>query len=766
MAENQVTQAKYAYPKYKVYIFGIDVTDDVTSISREFHDGTAPNTCMIQLQSPGSRYITTTADVASLRLAEDSRFNADLSQFQAVGEVSGQDPGVKVPGAQIRRLPDAKKINLPWMRNPNKPDDESVVKFDSALPLDPIKSKILAAKFGVTQSFDASLRKDVFGKSISTIDRQYYGRSLVRYPFADGSPIFHPNDPVRVFMRDPFDPSRWYHHFAGLVSDMVEQVGSNNEQELTIQAEDPTKILRYTRIFTNPGVLDAKRIIQEEDLKVQSFNAHYFKGFDLPEIVFTVIFGPDKTGAEKLQQRVNGKAGGTPSPLNTKLRGVGHFAYDLSQVYTFGPQGEFTQENAVRAQERAGGRQRDILTTNIYTTKPPEQLGSLAEWQYLIDNEVTQNDLYTMAREEDRKSGVIPGRIQAAQKLGADGLIDIEWVIDYIGTNTDLYLIDGGRVLILLPNSLGPGNKVVALNDFIASYPMNSEWNSAAEVLYDMVGRLEFSMYCTPRGDLVIEPPLYDLKPDDFGMEPVSEPGGAVKLTGAREVFPSRPRGPFGPNYVIRTRDTISLESAYSDDKVHTIAVVAKEIFPGWETLPNTSIIGDLIVVTRPELIPIYGARQLPSTSRQYVSSNEGASYFANIRLNEVNADAHSAVIQIDTNIKLYPNRPVYVQKRNFMATIRRVQDKIVWGARGSMDTTLDVGYVRSWKGEVDANDVPIYETIGGTGGNPLDYSKLFRLRSVPKNPTDPRIDSSGLPAISNADRRRIIDVEDFNSDL
>lgn len=696
MPENLRTQARYAYPKFKVFIFGIDISVDVLAIKVSSHDGKSPNTCMITLQNPGNRYIITTDDIS---------------------ETIGYD-----------------KVVVPWLKQTSIDDIKNVVEqpygaeiynSKSRPVMDPVKQRVLTAKNKVVQKLPLSDRRDPFGNPIESNFANYYGEEIKRYPVADGAPIFHPMDPVRVFMRDPFDPARWYHHFCGFISDMIESIGSNGESELNIQVEDPMKLLRLTRVYLNPGILDAKSVIQQADLRAQSFNAHYMKGFDLPEVLFTTIFGPDRVGAEKLQQRQVVTPDGRESAITTRLRGIGHFSYTASGIFTFGPEGEFTLDN-----KTWDSTNQPQPTTKLYDMKVPVNLANLSQWQYVIDHEVQPSDLHTMYNGDISLDITY---IRSIARLAPDGLIDPEWIIDYIGSNPDQYLVDGGRLLILIPNSLGVQNRSVIIKDIINSYAMNSEWQSVAEILYDVIDRLQFSMYCTPKGDIVIEPPLYDFSPSDFGMTIQTKSAGDInQLTNVvfgEALFPSRQRGPFGPRYVVTKRDTVNLESAFTDDKVHTIAVVAKQIFPGWESLPNTAIIGDLSVVKLPDLIPIYGARQAPITHKNFVSTPEGANLYANLTLNKLNADAHTFTVGIDANIGMWVNRPIYIEKRNAIATTRRVDHSLSWGARGSMDTRIDLHATRTWTGQLDNDGYPIYNTIGGPGGRPLDYSVLFKVK-------------------------------------
>jgi hypothetical protein len=757
---------RYAYPKYKVFIFGVDVSNDVVAINTNYHDGASPNTCQITLLNEEDKYIITTNDMMVLNKKQSS----------------------------------TNKLNIPWLKKRSKvdPKDEltrestamegsGLLDIDSADFINSVNSgitsqmkrDILLKKSKVVQAFGPK-RLDIFNRPIIITNfTDYYGYAIHRYPLVDGAPIFHPMDPVRVFMRDPFDPARWYHHFAGFVSDMVDNTDQNNVKTLTVTAEDPTKLFRYTRVFINPGIVDAGKVIDEGDLKVQSFHQHFFRGYSLPEIFFTLIFGPDHVGAEKIVEKMNGP--NKESNISTRLRGIGHFAFDASGIFTFGPEPDIKDKNNETVE----------FKTILHLLKPEIQIDSLQTWQSIIDHEVQPSDLWTMATEEDRlyNADDIINRRMNGEGVPRDleGKIDVEYVIQYIGEHPEEYLVDGGRLLMLIPNSLGVDNRKVVIEDIIQAYPLNSEWHSAGQILFEVIDRIQFVMYCTPKGDIVIEPPLYDFDPDDFGLEPITsdafinlipstaKPGANMLninvptevIISGETLAPGRPRGPYGPNYVVLRRDTYNWESAFIDEKVYTAAVIPKQIFQNWESLPNTSIIGDLIVVKIPDIIPLYGIRQIPITPRGYITSNEGAHLFAQITLNKLNADAHTIKIDHLPNIKLGLNRPLYIQGRNCIGTLKQITQSITWGASGDMSTSSDIYAVRTWAGQFAKDDPtqPIYTPIGGYGSRPLNYAVLFRKAPPPKDkdtgltPFDNKAFTKGIDDMLDKMSNKISDV-------
>ena len=758
-----MTEYRMAYPKFKVFIFGVEVTSDVVSVNATYHDGDAPNSCSITLLNEHDKYIVTTQDLIKLN------------------GLSGQN------------------VTIPWLNGSSRGPVVASEAFGSAgvsadtdlSGIEPMKRAILEAKRRVTTpQIGAKDKTDPTGTPVSqttTAFASYFGRNISRYPLADGAPVFHAMDQVRVFMRDPYDPKRWYHHFAGFISDMADMSDENNTKSMTIVVEDVTKLFRYTRVFINPGIIDAKAVIQEEDTKVQSFYSSFMRGLSLPEIVFTLIFGPDKANNEKFQQTVSSIDGG--SSIKTSLRGIGHFDFSSSGIFTFG--------------SSSNTETRDIKSTNktsLYHIKPATHVKELSHWESVIDHEVHQSDLYSMMSESQKspasgsalQDGISRAKIAAdALPHGHDGLVDIEAVVDYIGHRPDVYPVDGGKLFMLIPEELGANNVSVVSNDIVNAYPLTSEWKSAGEILVKCIERIQFCIYASPKGDLIIEPPLFDFDPDDFGMTPITSSemvalsstknfiertDGTTKsqdvtylstLEIGEQNIPSNNRGPFGPAYVIRRGDTYSWESAIVDEKVHTIATTSANIVQNWESIGNMSVIGKLAVIKLPELIPLYGVRSLPVTAPGYIESQEGAFLYASIALNRQNADAHTIKLNMIPNIALRINRPVYIEGRNCIATIKQISHSLTWGAAGDMSTTIDLYATRTWNGQISTDNPPqpIYTPIGGDVSAALNYATLFSRRAKPAAIDDGNLfeeDVKNRISTGSAFDRKIIDNGDI----
>jgi hypothetical protein len=735
------TQYKMAYPKFKVFIFGVEVTADVTGITASYHDGGAPNTCQITLLNELDKYIVTTSDLISLNGLSDKNV--------VIPWLNGSSP-IGATSIDSSFAPASISIN-------------NTISSDKYLSINAAKRSVLERKVGIIANtlLQSDERLDPRGQPITQPSfANYFGSDIHRYPLADGAPIFHAMDQVRVFMRDPFNPARWYHHFAGFISDMVDNTNDSNTKTLTILVEDVTKLFRYSRVFINPGIVDAKTIIQDTDLRVQSFYSNFLHGLSLPEMLFTLIFGPDKAGNEKLRSQLHAVSGS--SSITTRLRGIGHFDFNSSGIFTFG-NGPSELDNTTYGIEKKGSGD------TLFNVKPATHIAELRTWEAIIDHEVHQSDLFGMLSEaqKDMNGGgeVLAADIASTLPTGSDGLLDIEAVVEQIGRRPDLYPVDGGKLYILLPEGFGAGNSELLTKEVIQSYPMESEWHSAGEIIMACIERIQFCMYSTPKGDIVIEPPLYDFDPDDFGMQPIGEEeykrlveslqknaksspseaagtmtflpqdyGHLQTLQVADALSASNQRGPFGPSYIILKADTYSWESAIIDEKVHTIATCSANIFANYESLGSMALVGQIIVVKLPELIPLYGSRQLSAVAPGYVETSEAAHVYASLMLNRQNADAHTMRVTSLPNIKLRINRPIYIEGRNCIATTKQITQSITWGQQGDMATTVDLYATRTWNGQISTDNppMPIYTPIGGYVSAAINYATYFKKRSPP----------------------------------
>ena len=679
-------QVRHAFPAFRVFIFGTDVTEDVLDVSVSWNLGRAPNTCSITLANPDDKYIFTSTDLRTLYKNQSAIIDAANENnrlFRAnIGEI---DLGINtyLDEQDIRD-----KINLSVAEN-------------ISLISPQVKQEILLRKFAIktSESFSAI---DVDGTEATS---NILNGTAARYPLSAEDPIFHPKDPIRIFFRDPFKPSRWYHMFAGFAADYDDNVDENNQRILTITGEGPSRELRYARITTNPGIIDIRaRQVVAQDAVSRSVWESGFTKLTLPELLFLIIFGNNPDDDTKFSIPRDSPAGITTA--QTRLSGVGHFNYQRSAVIEFGP-------------SSSGGSEDALQSVSIL---PIENLGN---WQSLIDHEVKITDLEEMAVPEFDGTSLFDAVVRFA-----DGTPDPTSIIKIIGLNPQLFPVDGGRLLMLLPASFHPQvNREVLLKDMISNFRLETEFASRLGIIYDTIERIEFLFYESPKGDLICEFPLYDFDPDDWSLD------GRTPHVGVdnQSLFFStqEERGPFGSRYIISKMDTYNFARQFSDEKVRT------QMIAYWQTIQNMLEIGDSrqytapAVVNLPHLFPLYGIRAEQVPPKAFIGTKEAASALCHVWLNKMNADAINIGINAIPNFGLWLNRPLQFLPRNMIGTTASLTHSIKWGMGGSVDTRVNLRYIRTWDGLLDSNGKALYTPIGGQASRPLDYKLLFKLKNA-----------------------------------
>lgn len=690
-------QVRHAFPAYKVYIFGVDVTEDVLAVEVQYNSGRAPNGCSITLANELDKYIFTTNDLKALFGTPDVTEAIDrLSLIKQVGID-------KVAVESNQRLSDEQSIH-------------DIITEGTSVIQPEIKRNVINAK--VKEKFIAVEQEQISDVADGSV------KALIgdapRYPFQAEDPIFHANDPIRVFFKDPFLPRRWYHAFAGFISDFDDSVDANNQATLTVSGEGPTKVFRYGRITTNPGIIDINAVAQAKlDAVFRSFYVSGFKKLTLPELLFAITFGNDPNNEFGGSFTVERASAEDTDVQAHPLRAVGNFNFDRSLVVEFG-------------NTTAGGATDDVsIPGNINTFS----VGSLGEYQAIIDHEVKETDLTEMVGNSPKAENFatlaardVPRRQNAD---GSPGEADPIAIMEAIGKNPQFYPVDGGRLIILVPASFQAEiNREVLLKDIIDAAPMQTEFKSRLGIIYDTIERIEFQFYESPKGDLICEFPLYDFDPQDFELEGTFEHIDTSANPPVRNA--NIRRGPFGNKLIVNRRDTIDFSKGVTDEKVRTQVTAGHKLFQNYSAEADSISVQSPSVVVLRHLVPLYGLRLEQVDPKGFISSPQAALTYAHITLNKLNADARSLGINAVPNVSVWPiNRPLYFVRRNCIGTLTSLTHRIVWGMNGSMDTRYNINYLRGWDGLVDDSGDPVFTTIGGKPGRPLDYTTLFGLRSL-----------------------------------
>jgi hypothetical protein len=336
---------------------------------------------------------------------------------------------------------------------------------------------------------------------------------------------------------------------------------------------------------------------------------------------------------------------------------------------------------------------------------------SLAAYQNTISHEVKPSDLSTLRAKADEFTPIEESEYQFATVLSKADLVGtppqdaIEATITIIGSRPDIYPVDGGRVFMLLPRDVAGRNSSIASIDFIGSFALTTDWASRADVISEILERIEFTWYVTPKGDYVVEMPLYDFAPSDFGS--------------------------YGNPWYIKLEDTISMGTVFSDQNLYTLAVTHPSLIQNLTTAESKDFARNMSVILW-HLIGQYGVRQIPIQPRGYVYTTAGAQYYTHICINRANANTFSQSADIVPNLCVWPNRPMMMDIIDHYGTVQNVSHNITWGTPGDMTTSVGLSYMRGWDGTLmrspDEPNTPIkqYFTIGGMMGRPLNYALLF----------------------------------------
>lgn len=778
-------QARQAFPGLRVFIFGQEVTSDVTACTVTWTDARAPNTCDIELANKDDRYIVGPADIKALYPDTDidSIFFAELKKLHTDGSWTpaevpldygderseASEQGFRALAAYIR----ARDIRAAAEARIGSDPTETLLRrqrtrIANVSNQDPIKKAVMLAKLTpdtIQDVVQPDLTDTLVDEAARTKNIKGYlaltGKAF-RYPYQCGDCIFHSNDAIRIFFRDPYQPQVWYHMFAGFVSDWTDAVDVNDARVVRIRGEDVSRILRYARVSTNPGIFDIEALRTNRDLAIRTAFSKPYANLSLMEILFTILFGPDMAETRsKLQafdesqpdgklsyahKGVNGVEFTSISPL-----GAGAFRFDDSVIMRLGPKHEQESPKDVPA----------ALAGHIVGTD------SLATWQALVDHQVHVSDLKDLALNRSviafEKVGPYP---VSELTRGTPDPLDptIAEVITELGSHPEKYPVGGGRLLMLAPASLGPETtNLFVEKDIIDSIPGTTTWSTRLGIIYDLMERIDYSFYASPKGDLICEMPLYDFDPHHFGNEKVSSklfdldqllspPASLMPvsfldelattslqtdhirrseaLKGAKSLVESEGRGPYAPHLIFRSGDMISWERTFSDERVRTQFVVPKAtLMQLLSTGNSTDTLGQPPgVYTAFPLVAAFGVRAEQSDLLGFISSPQAARIYAEMRLHKINADARSAAVEVLPRLGVGVNRPVEFEDRQFIGTVRQVTHTIRWGSGGEQTMSLDVNHLRGWSGQVDESGNPFYEPIGGFASRTLNYALRLQL--------------------------------------
>lgn len=731
-----VRDARNGFPAMRIFAFGQEISEDVIRVVPAFSDNArAPATAEIVLAGPPDRYVVLESDLLALNVTTDitlpptptvDRSAGDDYRVQAMTSAASaaffpsanmsasaqvQDSLARAAAADARAQLAAEKSWRKDLLEPQATLDAARRRAVRAAVKDPIKQRVLEAKLQyrvqvdqpawyVTGDGTAAAAATARAANAETL--AHLRGDAMYFPFQVGDCIFSSGDAVRIFLRDPFTGT-WYYGFTGYVAGGGEQMTADNEQIVTIRCEGPLRAMRYARFTTSPGIFDAKAVIQLQNEAVRSFMQD-LSGLSLPQYVWTLFFGSDRTKVTTAQLRTTGdpikgvypmqlRAGvhGSSTSSDVNPEAASAFNFNNSKVFLWG-------KGTPPPQLQLTGGSEDPFHT--------EQLGaSLAGYLDAVDHRVKREDLTDL---------LLTGA--EAESVGAGAPIDD--VITAIGQHPEKYPVDGGRVFLLAPISLGAETRRSILETNWVGVEQKTQSRTRLARLYDALEHIEFVLHESPKGDILVEMPLYGFDPQEV------EAGG--------DDF-----GTHGRHYCIPKRDTYGWDRSLNDEQIKTMMTTYYRPVMDKDTGSALGPAGDTggygyapeFAIIR-ALVPAFGVRaeQVPPTVA--CTTAETAQLYGSLKLSQWNANARTVRLDLLPNLALIPNRPILHHERQSIATCRRVIQTLVWGEGGDMSTTIDVNYVRGWSGRWDGNrhDRRLYEPLGGFNANPADFVQMFKL--------------------------------------
>lgn len=727
-----MTRIRFARPDARVFIFGVEVTEDVKSLGHVWTDKRAPSTVEFTLVNTNDKYIVTPLDLLTIYKSIDLEavYRAPLEALAQASAESEDDGG----SSSEERMAQADVENTQVV---NQLLDVVTAQYERASSsvrssVRGVKGSVIATKLKERTQVNEPPPADSY---ITTSKKKAYSNALEklaslsgeapRYPFQVGQFIFHTNDPVTVFERDPFDATKWYWTMSGYLTDWSEDVSAGGSRTIRVVAEGALRTLKHSLVSTNWALYDIAALNRSDKIALaRTWFSEGFSGLSLPELVYLMIFGANAAGVETRlpssqvssvatdedeaaairSSKFSGVQGFDGVRLGIHGRtefkastdGAGSFDFANSKVYLLSDTQVVTPPGA--EEDSAQGY---TFSIGVKKAEPPAA-NQLERWQNAIDTQVVIEDLLTKVVTDGQD--VAESTYLEALSLKNSGTklglrLATEKVISFIGGHPEFYPVDHGRVFMLLPSTLGEERDLI-VRDLVNDISQKSQFTNRLAILLNLVEKIEFSLYDTPKGDIVIEMPLYDYEPRNFGR--------------------------FAQRYIISDEDTCHWSSSFSDEHIKTMVAATYNISPKFSIGKSVDVWAPPGIVSLDAMIAQFGVRLDYLDPHSAVTSARGAAYYAHMALNKNNADAWRASVRTVSRLGIGPNRPIQFSCRHFIATTRSVTHTLTAGSSGGLDQTLETNYRRGWSGMQTDDGYPVFEPLGGMASRPLNYRELL----------------------------------------
>lgn len=418
------------YHDIRVFIFGTDVTPYLSGsvrISKCDVDGVS--TCSFSLSNQFQVFEITPANLS--------------------GTFRGGDPSVKNYVHIDTYAPDGRASESAKRRIYNlKKTKATPIKWSGIQSFGPGPSSI-----GGKPNFSKTAR-DASSADSTTVER---------YPFNVGSLVFHKNDPVRVFVKNPFTRSKdsWTCEFTGyLTSKPYSQDYVNGQSMITITASDIRDLMKMMRTQKNPAA------------QVGSRNTLIAKGND------------PGTGAGK-------------TAINQGALNAGFF-------------GDQTSNRSTSSHVLGSRNWLESIKYLLFGTQQDKSNGvcelSMGE-TFFYDPASATNGFSTL---KDWNDLVIFG---GTRKFLSNAAMMVMGMGTYFGGD---FSPDKAKVHFLVPSKEAPNSNLIQYN-IDANIAARVDFTSRYDLIHTLCTNIDYQMYVTGMGDIVFEFPMYDFLPKYYG---------------------------------------------------------------------------------------------------------------------------------------------------------------------------------------------------------------------------------------------------------
>jgi hypothetical protein len=549
--------------------------------------------------------------------------------------------------------------------NPDNSGAENIENLDAELASAKLDKSFLQYEAAKKKVFDYKTNPNVNPISVDAAGNKLF----TRFDLVPNKCVFARMDPIRLFSRYPFRPDTgiadelWMPEFAGFIENVsIEDDDVLGTSTITIECADIRQsILTRMRIsssvsssLTNPLDLLGLRPLaifddgttntgnnatpqQQQIIKeVQKVSPRFFRENDP-----TVTFYDD----------VVNSVFGTEIPPNMNLestiRLLLEFKYDLVKKG--------------RARRGVNNIQYGGTFRVPWADYRPEVVYSAT----LVRDYLQEYHLFTLFGPKRR-----PWTTGEVDYVGAR-TITVDTEGQFLGDFTPLNC----RLWFLLPHeNSGPAN-LAELTTANIQMAHEANWTNRIEVLRNVLEGVDYQMFVSGTGDIHIEFPFADFRPEDFGI--------------FKDVFRFQ-------------RATIS--TSYSDEAEEPIAGLT--VVTGWAAGaaspdPISEAFYQKSFAFSPYIAARYGMNVTQTVSLPYLSINEKpiAQQRAVIEFQKANARCNTLQFQSAYRPFLLPNRPVHHLRRSRIGLIVSSDTTFEIGAspRGSISVGLE--HVRTWTG-------------------------------------------------------------------